>query len=122
MKSSLQLKILIYYSLILFSGFSVLTFVVYNTTRQNSQWIIREDMIAAKRNLDVYLSQYLLFGNQDLTAASLPAEAPGISRQLSSQVGCSVELYSLQGKKLSYGSVPADGLAESKDLSQALKG
>ncbi|WP_088188568.1 HAMP domain-containing sensor histidine kinase [Desulfosporosinus sp. FKA] len=122
MKYSIQLKILLYLSIILLIGFSLLTFAVYNTTWQNSQRIIKGDMIAAKKNLDLYLSQYRLVSNMDLSAATLPSEAENISRQLSTQIGSNVDIYSLQGEKLSYGSAPADDLDKTEDLAKAMKG
>jgi signal transduction histidine kinase len=122
MKYSIQLKILIYVLIIVFIGLSVLTFAAFNTTEQNTKSVIKADMIETKKSLDIYLSQYLLFINMVISEASIISEADKISKQLTAQVGSTVDIYDRKGQKLSYSSAPDATLTNSEDLSRAMKG
>ncbi|WP_248923905.1 sensor histidine kinase [Paenibacillus hamazuiensis] len=122
MKYSIQFKILMYVSVIVFAGFSVLTYAAFHTTEQNTEGVVKADMIEIKKNLDIYLSQYLLFNNMEANEASILSEAEHISKQLTAQVGSAVDIYDMKGQKLSYGLAPYAGLGQSEDLSKATEG
>ena len=93
MKYSIQQKIIIYFSIIIFIGLSSITFIAYNITNQNTKDIVKNDMIGAKRNIDVYLKQYFLFNNLEATKTSISSQAEDISNQLSTQMGNTVDIY-----------------------------
>ncbi|WP_127483768.1 sensor histidine kinase [Paenibacillus ehimensis] len=122
MKFSIRLKILIYVLIVLFVGLSGLTFAAYYTTEQNTKRVIKADMMEAKKNLDIYLSQYLLFNNMDSSETSIMADAENISKQLTAQVGSTVDIYDRKGQKLSSNSAPIAALDDSEDLERAIKG
>lgn len=122
MKYSIQQKIIIYFSIIIFIGLSSITFIAYNITNQNTKDIVKNDMIGAKRNIDVYLKQYFLFNNLEATKTSISSQAEDISNQLSTQMGNTVDIYDLNGKKLSFGSEPTATIKESEDLAKAING
>jgi signal transduction histidine kinase len=122
MRYSIQLKVLIYFSMIIFAGFSVLTYAAYHTTEQNTKGVIEEDMIEIKRNLDIALNQYLLINNMDLSATSIRTEGESISKQLTKQVGNPVDIYDSNGQKLSYITAPNAVVENSEDLVKAMKG
>jgi len=122
MRSSIQLKILIFFSTVIFAGFSLLAYTAYYTTEQNTRNVIKADMIEVKRNLDTYMNQYLLINNMDISEATIAAEAESISRQLSAQIGNNVDIYDLKGQKLSYSSAPAAVANKTEDLLRATKG
>ncbi|MFM1652138.1 ATP-binding protein [Brevibacillus sp. B_LB10_24] len=123
MKYSIRFKILMYVSIIVFVGFSVLTFTAIHTTEQNTKSVIKADMIETKKNLDIYLSQYFLFNNMDASVATIGSEAEDISKQLTAQVGNTVDIYDISGQKLSKNSsAPDTFLSRSQDLIWAMKG
>ncbi|MDF2593618.1 MAG: hypothetical protein K0S75_3084, partial [Clostridia bacterium] len=66
MKNSIQSKILISFSVIIYIGLSALLVVSYKLTEQNNNNIIYSDMVEAKKNMDQYLKQYFLINNIDL--------------------------------------------------------
>lgn len=122
MKNSIQIKILIFFSTIIFAGFSLLAFAAYYTTEQNTRNVIKSDMIEVKRNLDTYLNQYLLINNVDISKASIASEAENISQQLSAQIGNTVEIYDYKGQKLSFSSASVVVANNTEDLVRATKG
>lgn len=122
MKHSIQLKILISFSVIIFIGLSAILFVSYKLTEQNDNNIINSDMIAAKKNLDQYLKQYFLLNHLDFNEASLISQADDISVQLSFAVGNNVDIYNLKGNKMSHNSAPEYTSIRSEDLINAMKG
>lgn len=120
MKYSIQHKIFMAFSIIIFIGLYSLLFVSYKINEQNTSHIIKNDMIEAKKNLDIYLNQYFLINNVELDKVSLENEADNISKEISSEIGNSVEIYSSDGKKLSSSFVSKN--IKSKDMDKALKG
>lgn len=122
MRYSIQLKMLIYFSMIIFVGFSVLTFAAYHTTDQNTKSVIEGDMIEIKRNLDIALNQYMLINNVDINVDSIISEGENISKELTRQVGNTVDIYDMNGQKLSYSSTPAAVAQNTEDLVRAKSG
>lgn len=122
MKYSIQQKIIVYFSIIIFIGLSSIAFISYNITNQNTKDIVKNDMIGAKRNIDIYLKQYFLFNNLEATKTSISSEAEDISNQLSTQMGNTVDIYDLNGKKLSHSSEIAATIKQSDDLAKAING
>lgn len=122
MKHSIQLKILISFSVIIFIGLSALLFVSYKLTEQNDKTIINSDMIAVKKNLDQYLKQYFLINDMEFSEAYLLLAADDISRQLSLAVENNVDIYNSNGNKMSHNPEPDDKDVKNKDLIDAIKG
>lgn len=122
MKLSIQLKILIAFSVIIFIGLSALLFVSYKLTEQNDNSIINADMIAAKKNLDQYLKQYFLINHLDFTGASLISQAEDISVQLSFAIGSDVDIYNMNGNEMSHNLEPGYISMKNEDLINAMKG
>lgn len=122
MKLSIQLKILIAFSVIIFIGLSALLFVSYKLTEQNDNSIINADMIATKKNLDQYLKQYFLINHLDFTGASLISQAEDISVQLSFAIGSDVDIYNINGNEISHNPEPGYISMKNEDLINAMKG
>lgn len=120
MKYSIQNKILIWFSIIIFVGLSSLLIVSYKITEQNTAHIIENDMIRVKKNLDLYLKQHFLINNKEFNEANLLEDADAISRELSFQIGNTVEIYNSHGEKISNFLSPES--IKSDDLSKAIKG
>ncbi|NHN35258.1 sensor histidine kinase [Paenibacillus agricola] len=58
----------------------------------------------------------------DINEASIISEAENISKQLSTQVGSTVDIYDKKGQRLSYGSAPNMAINNSEDLVKAMNG
>lgn len=101
MKYSIQNKILIWFSIIIFIGLSSLIFVSYKITEKNTEHTIQNDMIGAKKNLDLYLKQFFLINNKEFNEANLLDKADVISKELSSNIGNNVDIYNAKGEKIS---------------------
>ncbi|MBK1811187.1 HAMP domain-containing histidine kinase [Clostridium sp. YIM B02505] len=121
MKYSIQYKIFIYFSIIIFIALSSLLFVSYKLTEKNNGNIINSDMIGAKRNLDIYLKQYFLINNMELTKKNFLLEAEEISSQLTAQIGNKVEVFDMEGKNISNNN-PSITKYDSKDITEAIEG
>lgn len=101
MKYSIQNKLLLWFSIIIFIGLSSIIFVSYKITEQNTERIIQTDMITVKKNLDLYLKQYFLIRNKDFNETNFLDIADDISKELSSEIGNSVDIYNNSGEKIS---------------------
>ncbi len=101
MRYSIQNKILIWFSIIIFIGLSSLIFISYKITEQNTEHIIQNDMIEAKKNLDLYLKEFFLINNKELNETNLLDRADVISKELSSNIGNNVDIYNTKGEKIS---------------------
>lgn len=122
MRHSIQLKILISFSVIIFIGLSALLFVSYKLTEQNDNNIIRSDMVSAKKNLDHYLKQYLLINNMDFSEASLLLASDDIAMQLSLAIDNKVDIYSMRGVRLSHNPQRDSQDIMTQDLINAMDG
>jgi signal transduction histidine kinase len=118
MRYSIQNKILIWFSIIIFIGLSSLIFVSYKITEQNAEHTIQNDMIGAKKNLDLYLKQFFLINNKEFNEANLLDKADVISKELSSNIGNNVDIYNTKGEKISSFSSSDD--ISSDDISNAV--
>ncbi|MFS0783184.1 sensor histidine kinase [Bacillus sp. 1P06AnD] len=120
MRFTIQYKILIPFSIILFIGLSSLLFVSNNINKKHTLQTIENDMISSKKNLDVYLTQYFLMNNIELDEKSLIGENGNISSLLSSQMGGRVEVFDSSGTKKE--SSPNIDKEVGEDLKKALRG
>ncbi|MDD7793592.1 HAMP domain-containing sensor histidine kinase [Clostridium sp. 'White wine YQ'] len=120
MKYSIQNKILLWFSIIIFIGLSSIIFASYKITEQNTERIIQNDMITVKKNLDLYLKQYSLIRNIEYNETKFLDIADDVSKELSSEVGSNVDIYNASGEKIS-NFLTQDKL-KSDDISKAIKG
>jgi signal transduction histidine kinase len=120
MRFGIQLKIVILFSVIIFAGLILLLIVSYRITEDNMLQTVRTDMIAAKKNLDIYMNQYFLLSNRELDELSLADEAEGLSRQLSADIGNEVHLYDRAGNQL--GGSASDIGSGGEELAAAQRG
>lgn len=93
MKQSIQYKILLPFLLVLFIGMVSLIFVLYNINEQNAYLTIKNDMISARRNQELFLRQYFLINNLEISHLSLINESDSISKSLSARLGSDVRVY-----------------------------
>lgn len=123
MKYSIQNKILISFSIIIFIGLLALLLISYNVTEQNINNTLKTDMIETKKNLDQYLNQYFLINGIKLDKNTLESEADSLCKQLISQSGNPVDIYDSKGDHLSNSSSNFDpSIKKSKEFNSALSG
>lgn len=122
MKYSIQYKIFIYFSIIIFIALSSLLFVSYKLTERNNENIIKSDMVETKRNLDIYLKQYFLINNMELSKKNFLLEAQEISSQLTAQIGNKVEVFDIEGKNISNSDLGSINRSKEEDIVEATKG
>jgi signal transduction histidine kinase len=79
-------------------------------------------MIETKRNLDIYLKQYFLINNMELSKKNFLLEAQEISSQLTTQIGNKVEVFDMEGKNISKSDVDSINQSKSEDIVEATKG
>ncbi len=120
MRYSLQNKILIPFSIIIFLGFTCLLLISYNINDTNTSQIIEKDMIGIRKNLDFYLRQYFLINNLEMNKISLEVEAEKIARELSPQIGSIVEIYGIND--IDVGVLRANNPSENEDFRRASMG
>lgn len=123
MRHSIQNKILISFSIIIFIGLLALLLISYNVTEQNINNTLKVDMIETKKNLDQYIQQYFLINGITLNKDSLESEADALCKQLVAQTGNPVDLYDWKGNYIPTSSSYFDkGIKNSKDFKAALAG
>jgi len=120
MKYSIQHKMLLSFSIVTFIGLSSLLFAANKIMEQNSAQIIQKDMIEAKKTLDIYLKQYFLIKDTDISKTSLESEAMNITNVLSSQIGSDITIYDASGNNLSSRLRATD--LSNEDLTKAIHG
>lgn len=118
MRYSIQNKILIWFSIIIFIGLFSLIFVSYKITEKNTEHTIQNDMVSAKKNLDLYLKQFFLINNKDFNETNLLGKADVISKELSTNIGNNVDIYNNNGEKIS-NFLSSDNI-NSDDISNAI--
>lgn len=120
LRFSIQQKILISSSFILFAGLSLLLYAAYGLTERSFATTVSKDMTEAAKNVDLYVRQYFLIRQAELTAAGLEDEARNAAAEMSAETGYAVGLYSSEGLLLS-GGEPSD-LLSGEGLSRAAAG
>lgn len=98
---SIQQKILISCSVVLFAGLSLLLYTAYSLTEHNFTRTVSKDMTETVKNVELYVKQYFLIHNTELTAAMLEAEAKNATMELTGEIGNPLEIYSTDGRLLS---------------------
>lgn len=98
---SIQQKILISCSVVLFAGLSLLLYAAYSLTEHNLNRTVLKDMTETAKNVELYVKQYFLIHNTELTAAMLEAEAKNATMELAGEIGSPLEIYSTDGRLLS---------------------
>lgn len=73
MKWTIQFKMVVLFSVIVFIGFSVLLILSNKVAQENMYREVHEDMVQSKRNLDIALNQYFLIHNKRMSRDSLEA-------------------------------------------------
>ncbi|WP_251553943.1 HAMP domain-containing sensor histidine kinase [Neobacillus muris] len=120
MNYSLHHKMLLSLSMVTFIGLTSLLFAANKITEQNTSQMIKKDMIEVKNTLDIYLKQYFLIKDTDISKTSLESEAMNISNVLSSQIGSDISIYDASGNNLS-SRLRATNLSN-EDLTKAIHG
>lgn len=98
---SIQQKILISFSIILFIGLSLLLYASYSLTESSFNRTVQKDMLETAKNVDLYVKQYFLIRNTSNTASRLEVEANSLAAELAAEIGNPIEIYSLDGRLLS---------------------
>ncbi|MEC0180949.1 HAMP domain-containing sensor histidine kinase [Paenibacillus peoriae] len=118
MKFPIQFKIVVLFSIIIFVGLSALLFVSYKVTEQNMYQIIHEDMIKAKTNLDIYLTQYFMIHKKRINLSSLASEKNMLSQELTTAIGGPVTIYNPNEAMYNHMKLPDDNDLEPSPSSQ----
>lgn len=108
---SIQQKILISFSIILFAGLSLLLYATYSLTESSFNRTVHKDMLETAKNVDLYVKQYFLIRNTKNTVAMLEVEANSVAAELAAEIGNPIEIYSSDGRLLS-------GVARKQPLSR----
>jgi len=120
MKLSLQFKLVVLFSTIVFVGLSAMLLFSYKVTENNMYRMIHDDMLDVRSNLDIAMNQYFLVRNKRLSVASLAAERTRLVRELGSVVNAALSIYTSEGKPFSSSAAGSPGV-ESADLAAAVQ-
>lgn len=93
MKWTIQFKMVVLFSVIVFIGFSVLLILSNKVAQENMYREVHEDMVQSKRNLDIALNQYFLIHNKRMSRDSLEAGSRELAEQIGSAVGGKITVY-----------------------------
>ncbi|MEC0123476.1 sensor histidine kinase [Paenibacillus pabuli] len=93
MKWTIQFKMVVLFSVIIFIGFSALLIISNKVGEENMYREVHEDMVQSKKNLDIALNQYFLIHNKRMTTVSLEAGNRELADQIGSAVGGVVTIY-----------------------------
>ncbi|WKL00114.1 hypothetical protein Q0F98_23220 [Paenibacillus amylolyticus] len=93
MKWTIQFKMVVLFSVIVFIGFSVLLILSNKVAQENMYREVHEDMVQSKRNLDIALNQYFLIHNKRMSRDSLEAGSHELMEQIGSAVGGKITVY-----------------------------
>lgn len=93
MKWTIQFKMVVLFSVIVFIGFSVLLILSNKVAQENMYREVHEDMVQSKRNLDIALNQYFLIHNKRMSRDSLEAGSRELAEQIGSAVGGEITVY-----------------------------
>lgn len=121
MKLSIRYRILISFSLIFLTGISILIYSTEKVINKNNEFIIRNEMIQGRKDIDTYLKQYFVLNNIEPSKSVLKVDGKNIVEELSYKIGDEVILYSDNGELLwttSNNKIAKD----KKDLQLALNG
>ncbi|MCP1135725.1 HAMP domain-containing histidine kinase [Paenibacillus polysaccharolyticus] len=123
MKWTIQFKMVVLFSVIVFIGFSALLILSNKVAQENMYREVREDMVQSKKNLDIALNQYFLIHNKRISKDSLEAGSRELKEQIGSAVGGSITLYRPDASM--YGSSTSEGKlvkhTEIEDLREAMQ-
>ncbi|UOK64571.1 cell wall metabolism sensor histidine kinase WalK [Paenibacillus sp. OVF10] len=106
MKWTIQFKMVVLFSVIVFIGFSVLLILSNKVAQENMYREVHEDMVQSKRNLDIALNQYFLIHNKRMSRDSLEAGSRELAEQIGSAVGGEIVVYGPDASP--YGSVGSE--------------
>ncbi|WP_018883476.1 sensor histidine kinase [Paenibacillus massiliensis] len=93
MKWTIQFKMVVLFSVIIFIGFASLLAASNKVGLDNMYREIDKDMVNYKKNMDIAISQYFLLLNKRMDEATLAAEVNEIERQIGLAIGGEVNLY-----------------------------
>lgn len=97
MKWTIQFKLVLLFSVIVFLGFTVLIMLSGKVGVDNLYGEVDEDMGHFKRNLDIAVNQYFLIHNLRMSEKTLALENAELTGQIGSAVGGKVTLYRPDG-------------------------
>ncbi|WP_440116786.1 sensor histidine kinase [Paenibacillus sp. QZ-Y1] len=116
MKWTIQFKMVVLFSVIVFIGFSALLILSNKVAQENMYREVHEDMVQSKKNLDIALNQYFLIHNKRMSRDSLEAGNRELAEQIGSAVGGNITVYRPNASP--YGSV-ANGVSDIPDVKEA---
>ncbi|OMF14196.1 two-component sensor histidine kinase [Paenibacillus amylolyticus] len=123
MKWTIQFKLVVLFSVIVFIGFSVLLILSNKVAQENMYREVHEDMVQSKRNLDIALNQYFLIHNKRMSKDSLEAGNRELAEQIGSAVGGKITVYRPDASP--YGSAGSEvniaKRADHPDVEEAIK-
>ncbi|MFB5761363.1 sensor histidine kinase [Paenibacillus medicaginis] len=97
MKWTIQFKMVVLFSVIIFIGFAALLVASNKVSVDNMYSEIDNDMVNYKKNIDIAISQYFLLLNKRMDEATLAAEVNEIEKQIGLAIGGEVDLYRADG-------------------------
>ena len=121
MKLSIRYKILISFSFVFLIGISVLIYTTERIINNNNEFIIKNEMIQGRKDIDIYLKQYFVLNNVEPSKSIFKIDGKNIIEELSFRVGQDVTLYSNKGELL-WTTSNNEINKEKKDLQLAMQG
>ncbi|MEC0106399.1 HAMP domain-containing sensor histidine kinase [Paenibacillus taichungensis] len=121
MKWTIQFKMVVLFSVIVFIGFSALLIISNKVGEENMYREVQEDMVQSKKNLDIALNQYFLIHNKRISEDSLGTGNRDLAEQIGSAVGGKVVVYRSDGTPFSSTGAKAKlAAAQTSDLQAAM--
>lgn len=100
MIKSIQTKILIHFSIVIFIALTALLYGSYRIIEQNTIHILGEELIATKKNLDLYLKQYFTINDAEFKNMPFCLFSQNIADDLNYGINEQVEIYDVKGIQL----------------------
>ncbi|MDR6725584.1 signal transduction histidine kinase [Paenibacillus amylolyticus] len=93
MKWTIQFKMVVLFSAIVFIGFAALLILSSKVAEENMYREVHEDIVQSKKNLDIALNQYFLIHNKRMSKDTLEAGSRELAEQIGSAVGGTITVY-----------------------------
>ncbi|KAJ50607.1 signal transduction histidine kinase [Clostridium tetanomorphum] len=122
MKLSIRYKILVSFSFVFLIGITLLIYSTEKIINKNNEFIIKNEMIQGRKDIDMYLKQYFVLNNIEPSKSVFKIDGKNIVEELSYKVGDEVILYSDKGELLWKTYDNNEIKSDNKELKLALEG
>lgn len=102
MRWTIQFKMVVLFSVIIFIGFVAMLIAFNQLSEKNIYREVDEDMVQSKVNLDIAINQYFLLLNKRINENSIENEVNEIEKQIGISVGGAVNVYRPDSSSFKY--------------------